>query len=248
MLNFEGGLVTFPGDGRDWDLPVADKSAPIWQAVAQIMASEPYLFREQAGGTYNCRPPSLHAYGLALDLNPSVNPFRCPMTTDMPASFVARMEGIRANGKQALQWGGRWPCENPPDPMHFQINLYPSDCVNITWDQGGTEEGDMWNYFNINETFVRNAWDQGWLLPKTQATLDYFLANLAELQKGSQSAVRPDFQADWLNFRRAVSNGIALQKPGTGTVDQTARNAAAAAQKSADQANTDLAQIKAVIG
>jgi hypothetical protein len=133
--------VSFPGpNGPDqWSLLVADKSAPIWAAASQIMASEPYLFRESAGGTYNCRPPSLHAYGLAIDLNPSKNPYDCPIVTDMPDSFIARMEGIRANGKQALQWGGRWACENPPDPMHYQINVAPSDCKNVTWDQNGDD-------------------------------------------------------------------------------------------------------------
>lgn len=132
--------VTFPGDGRDWPLLVADTSAPIWRAVAQIMATEPYLFREVAGGTYNCRPPSLHAYGLALDLNPSKNPFQNPPVHNYPATFITRMEGIRANGKQAIYWGGRFPADNPPDTMHWQINVAPSDVVNVTWDKGDDDE------------------------------------------------------------------------------------------------------------
>jgi hypothetical protein len=127
--------ISFPGDGRTWDLWVADKSAPIWEAVADIMASTPYLFRETAGGTYNCRPPSLHAYGLALDLNPSKNPFQYPVEHEYPLEFIERMEGIRANGKQALMWGGRFPASNPPDTMHWQINVAPSDCKNVTYDQ-----------------------------------------------------------------------------------------------------------------
>ena len=131
--------VSFPGVDKNWPLYVAGPTKPIWQAVAQIMESEPYLFRESAGGTYVCRDigstgsRSLHAYGLALDLNPSKNPHKAPLTTDMPSSFIARMEGIRANGKQALTWGGRW---SKPDAMHYQINVKPSDCRNVTWDQG----------------------------------------------------------------------------------------------------------------
>lgn len=129
--------VAFPGDGRDWPLYVADQSAPVWRAVSQIMASEPYLFREVAGGTYNCRPPSLHAYGLALDLNPKANPMKPPpLVYDYPESFITRMEGIRANGKPALKWGGRFPALNPPDTMHWQIDVAPIDCVNVEWDQG----------------------------------------------------------------------------------------------------------------
>lgn len=129
--------VIFPGDGRTWSLSVAGPSAPIWAAVAQIMESEPYLFRETAGGTYNCRPPSLHAYALALDLNPSKNPMANPLRHEYPATFITRMEGIRANGIQAIQWGGRWPASNPPDAMHWQINVAPGDCEHVTWDSGG---------------------------------------------------------------------------------------------------------------
>jgi hypothetical protein len=71
------------------------------------------------------------------------------------------MEGIRANGKQALQWGGRWACENPPDPMHYQINVAPADCKNVTWDQNGDEmtlkKGDTGNTVNFFQNAL-NAW------------------------------------------------------------------------------------------
>lgn len=126
--------VDFPGLNRTWSLLVADRSKPIWEVVATIMTEEQYLFLESAGGTYNCRPPSLHAYALALDLNPSKNPYACPLKTNMPAEFVRRMKSIRANGKPALVWGGDWPCSNPPDPMHFQLAVKPDDCKGVTYD------------------------------------------------------------------------------------------------------------------
>lgn len=132
--------VTFPGDGRTWNLSVAAESAPIWKAASQIMASEPYLFLESAGGTYNCRPPSLHAYALAIDINPSKNPMAYPVKHNYPPTFIERMEGIRANGKQALQWGGRWRSSNPPDTMHWQINVGPWDVKNVTWDKNGDDD------------------------------------------------------------------------------------------------------------
>ena len=140
--------VAFPGvDGKIWRLLVADKSAPVWQAVTQIMTSEPYLFRESAGGTYHPREDgstSLHPYGLAIDLNPSKNPHKNPLTTDMPASFIERMEGIKANGKKAITWGGRWTtAPSKPDAMHYQINVAPEDCDVITWDRGDQEIPDQ---------------------------------------------------------------------------------------------------------
>ncbi len=135
--------VTFPGSGRSWALSVAAESAPVWEAVAYIMSTEPYLFRETAGGTYNCRPPSMHAWALALDLNPKANPMKNPLTYDYPETFIKRMEGITANGKQAIQWGGRWPKTNPPDAMHWQINVAPWDCYDIRFDRG---DGQMGNW------------------------------------------------------------------------------------------------------
>ena len=103
------------------------------------MATTPYYFNEGAGGTYNCRPiggtktMSIHAYALALDLNPSKNPHKSPLTTDMPSAFISRMEGIKASGVQALMWGGRW---DRPDAMHWQINVAPEECETVTWDKG----------------------------------------------------------------------------------------------------------------
>lgn len=138
--------VAFPGQGRTWNLPVADASVPVWTAVVQVMESTPYLFRESAGGTYNCRPigssgnMSLHAYGIALDLNPKANPQKRPLTHDYPQSFIDRMEGIRASGKTALTWGGRWT-SSTPDAMHWQIDCHPQDCDEITWDSG--DGGEM---------------------------------------------------------------------------------------------------------
>lgn len=68
---------------------------------------------------------------------------------------------------------------------------------------------DMWEYLNIDESLVRHAWEQGWLQPKTTSTLNYFLGLLPELQKAESA------NPDWLNFRRAVTNGIARYQPDT---------------------------------
>jgi hypothetical protein len=156
--------VSFPGDGRDWDLYVADQSAPIWEAVSQIMESEPYLFLESAGGTYSEREPgstSLHTYALALDLNPKKNPMKNPPQHNYPASFIDRMEGIRANGEQAIYWGGRWPASNPPDTMHWQINVSPADCKNITWDKGEDVDGPHGepNWDEVSD-WAQQAWTE----------------------------------------------------------------------------------------
>ena len=210
--------VSFPGEGRSWALSVADASAPVWRAVAQIMESEPYLFRESAGGTYNCRPPSLHAYALALDLNPSVNPMRNPLTHEYPDTFITRMEGIRASGNQAIMWGGRWSSSNPPDAMHWQINVAPEDCSYVTWDQGGTtpapEPPDYeWEEPELAPSdFARqlNYWRVGELC-KAKVAGTWVVSPDDENREGvtdywSQKLDNPD-DPEWADFYRAILGG-----------------------------------------
>lgn len=123
--------VNFPGEGRTWALLVEQHTTAAWEAFAALMTSHGYLFRESAGGTYNCRviagtsSYSLHSYGLCIDLNPSKNPHRSPLTTDIPKAFRADVASIvTVSGRQVFQWGGEWAT---PDAMHFQIGATPSE-------------------------------------------------------------------------------------------------------------------------
>ena len=54
---------------------------------------------------------SLHAWGLALDLNAAANPFGGRSRQD--PRLVRTME------RHGFSWGGRWPTR--PDPMHFEL-------------------------------------------------------------------------------------------------------------------------------
>ena len=119
---------------------VADASAPVWAAVGQIMATTPYLFAETAGGTYNCRniggtnTKSIHAYALALDLNPSKNPHKAPLTHNYPPDVHhpdGRDQSLRGPGPVV---GG--PVGQTADAMHWQINVAPEECETVTWDKG----------------------------------------------------------------------------------------------------------------
>lgn len=122
--------VAFPGQGRVWNLLVADESAPVWEDFAAIMVKHNYLFLESAGGTYNCRKIagsdkwSLHAYGVALDLNPRKNPFGSPLRHNYPQAFIDDVLAHRSSGHQTFMWGGTW---STPDAMHWQLNVPPGD-------------------------------------------------------------------------------------------------------------------------
>jgi hypothetical protein len=105
-----------------------------------------YSCRAITGGTL----PSLHAYGLSVDIDPTENPYQSPTTwsvrfssastraaraadvaakradTILTPTQVAAVEAIRTvDGLQVWAWGGRW--SGLLDTMHFQINVTPAE-------------------------------------------------------------------------------------------------------------------------
>lgn len=120
--------VAFPGVDRDWHLPVADAAVPAFELFAGLMQKHDYLFREVSGGTYNCRyiggttSWSLHAYGIAIDLNPSKNPFGTK-THNFPQDFI---EEVMATG--LFRWGYVFS-----DPMHWEIDVPPEEIQDMAF-------------------------------------------------------------------------------------------------------------------
>ncbi len=116
------------------------------QALAAVMYHHGYDFREPAGGTLSCRKitggsrTSLHAHGVALDINPSKNRYRGQWLggliqwgkdTDMPPEMIDDLKNIRTvEGYRITEWGGDWI--NIKDPMHFQC----SKCTRAQLEQG----------------------------------------------------------------------------------------------------------------
>lgn len=195
--------VAFPGVDRSWDLLVATEARPAWLAFAAVMASEGYLFRESAGGTYNCRPIagttkySLHSYGIAIDLNPSKNPYGKPLRTDLPQSFRERIGSIQANGKRCFEWGGSW---TTPDAMHFELDVSPADIAKgVTFDNG-TGENDMQSL----RLLVAEAIQKGWLGWPDEGT---FWLNLCETPNDPQW--RNNFEPAWNTWKLAEAQAIA---------------------------------------
>lgn len=83
----------------------------------------PNKYKANSVGGYNCRKVSgtnswsAHAFGLALDINPSTNPFGKEKKTDMPPEFVKLFTS------EGWGWGGNW--SHAKDPMHF--SKFPSE-------------------------------------------------------------------------------------------------------------------------
>ena len=94
-----------------------DMVGPLLRALAAAKAQCP----EYAVRTIGCwavrykrtqaKEVSLHALGLAVDINADTNPMRSPIESDMPPLFVD------AFVRQGFTWGATFPT---PDPMHFQ--------------------------------------------------------------------------------------------------------------------------------
>jgi D-alanyl-D-alanine carboxypeptidase len=124
-------------------------------------------------------------------------------------------------GKQLFLWLGNTRIN---DTMHFEVRV-PPDATAVDWStveggrlgvplrgmraEAGTtseedEEDDMWQYLTVDESLVRHAFKQGWLEPKNESTLNFFLDAVK-----SGEINDPKF-GDFRNFRVAVTNGIAL--------------------------------------
>jgi hypothetical protein len=119
-------------------------------------------------GAYNCRRItggtgySLHSYpdmnsftfwngyriptmALAVDINPSANPYGPRLVTNMPRSMIDAIYRIRTNsGAQVWAWGGYYT--RSKDAMHFEIVCTPRDLATGIRNAGPVpvpEEEDM---------------------------------------------------------------------------------------------------------
>lgn len=102
------------------------------RAMSSCLAAHHYATRAADTGAFNCRQItggtsySLHAYGIAVDLNWSTNPYGARLVTDMPPSMVEAIKSVRTNnGKQVWEWGGNF--SGNKDGMHFQAACAPGD-------------------------------------------------------------------------------------------------------------------------
>lgn len=101
-------------------------------ALSSCFEAHKYQTRAADTGAYNCRVItggsgySLHAYGVAIDVNWLSNPYGSALVTDMPKALIADVKAIRTrNGKQVWRWGGDYTGNR--DAMHFETVAHPND-------------------------------------------------------------------------------------------------------------------------
>ncbi len=73
--------------------------------------------------------PSLHCWGIALDVNATTNPRSRRFKTDMAPEMIEAVQAIVFEGRPVWHWGGTWGRNHRwrYDPMHFQIALTPDE-------------------------------------------------------------------------------------------------------------------------
>lgn len=136
--------------GSGW-VTVRSPIVPAVVALNSCLIAWRYVTRRDDTGAYNCRAItggteySLHAYGIAVDINWQSNPYGRRLITDMPFGMVQAIKAIRTkNGKQVWRWGGDY--RGNKDAMHFEIVCHPNDLatgIDPSTLPGANEEDDM---------------------------------------------------------------------------------------------------------
>jgi len=105
---------------------------PALLELSNVLERARYRCRPADTGAYNCRRItggtgySLHAFGIAVDINWSTNPYGPRLVTDMPRVMVDEILAMRTvSGKQVWGWGGDYGRNK--DAMHYEIVCTPHD-------------------------------------------------------------------------------------------------------------------------
>jgi flagellum-specific peptidoglycan hydrolase FlgJ/peptidoglycan hydrolase-like protein with peptidoglycan-binding domain len=153
---------------------VAKPTADAWLALAQVLGRHDYKIRDLDTGGYVCRKitggnqPSLHSYGIAVDVNWQTNPYlktsnRRPVRfssattqeqraldvrhdradTDMTQAMIDDVLEIVTNeGKTIFAWGGDF--QTNKDCMHFQLDVSPKELAQgVDWTRLGRGEAEL---------------------------------------------------------------------------------------------------------
>ena len=116
-----------------------------------------YNFRGIGGAHCSCSnygSCSLHANGIAIDIDPVLNPYKSTSTfrwsdTAFTPTQIAAVEGIKnTKGEQVWEWGGRW--RTIKDYMHFEARVDPSS-TEIDWS---TVPGKGSNPIGVTMSFL----------------------------------------------------------------------------------------------
>jgi peptidoglycan hydrolase-like protein with peptidoglycan-binding domain len=135
-------VVTLNGGAR---VSVRAAIVPAVKALNAVLIKYGYKATPPDCGAYNCRKItggsgySLHAFGIAIDINWQDNPWQNndgSINTDMPKAMVAEIEALRTvSGHQIWRCGVNYTGAHV-DPMHYEIVCTPAQLA--TGIKGGS--------------------------------------------------------------------------------------------------------------
>ncbi len=121
--------ISLYGDGR---ITIHAETVEAFLALDDCLRAHNYRTRAADTGALVCRAItggtgySLHAYGIAADINWNSNPYGKRLVTDMPAAMVADIKAIRTgSGEYVFGWGGDYSTNK--DAMHFEVRCTRAD-------------------------------------------------------------------------------------------------------------------------
>jgi hypothetical protein len=122
-------------------ISIDSRCVEAFSALGCVLQAWDYHVRREDTGAYNCRlitggsGYSLHAYGIAIDINWNSNPYRADnrLVTDMPSGMVSDIRRIRTKGGHTVfRWGGDY--QNVKDAMHYEVVASPTElATGIDW-------------------------------------------------------------------------------------------------------------------
>lgn len=194
--------VDLHGEGR---VTVDKRIVPAVEALSAVLAAHGYETRRADTGAYNCRPItgakppyddddlSLHAFGIAIDINWTTNGYGKPgrVSTDMPKAMTDAIKSITTNsGARVWEWGGDWT--RNVDYMHFEIDCTPADLAT-----------------GLRATPAKPAPPKGWLMALTDTEQQELLDKTRDIHKatvGDKSrlaGIRTDLTDVWREVIKA---------------------------------------------
>lgn len=141
------GMETIGFGDQGARITVDRLTVPIWRAVEAIFARHRYKIRKADTGAYNCRRItggsgySLHAYGIAVDVNWSTNPYGPNLVTDLPPAAIRAIEALNVEGVPVLRWGGRY--SGNKDAMHFEVIVAPAVAARFRHEEDDVTAEDL---------------------------------------------------------------------------------------------------------
>lgn len=189
---------------------IPEPAVPAYRALECALRSAGYVAR--SGWSFNDRTiagsatPSLHAYGIAVDLDPDLNPYGVgdPYSGAIKRAHVEAVLSIRnRDGAAIWSWGGNW---RKPDRMHFQLDQGP-DRVEVDWS---TVPG--WRPTDDRSEQVLGLGSRGEAVAVFQRSLRRWNAE-ALVRTGADGTFGPEMECWVRRFQQA--NGLAS----TGVVD-----------------------------